>query len=95
MRRRLPRLCGFRKASLAATIDGVRKASLAATVALGLAGCYGSDGGPVRPQPAMNPSGKPRTVNEADTARKYQEAGDRANAQMAEAARHMQEAQGK
>lgn len=63
-----------------------------------LAGCSGSspeESEVVPPQKMLNPSGKPRDAAESQKAQDINAAGQRANAEMEEAARKMREAQGK
>jgi len=61
--------------------------------ALAVAGCSSSgDGDAVKPQVALNPSAKPRNSQESAMSQEYQAAGERANAQMEEAAKAIKKA---
>ena len=69
------------------------KRALIALVACGLmVGCRGEPSEPVKPQEMLNPSGK-IPPEQTQLAQQRNEAGQRANAAMDEAARQMKEAQ--
>lgn len=67
---------------------------LLSIIGLGAIGCSHGDPDPP-PAVSLNPSGKPRNQEESDMTRKYEDAGAKANAQMADAAQKMRQAQGK
>jgi len=68
---------------------------LATLVGISIGGCSSQPEEVVKPPELLNPSGKPRDAAESQKAQDINAAGQRANAEMEEAARKMREAQGK